>query len=401
MFSLYGFVRAREISMATRALLSSEMLLVAVCLIVLAGCGTNNNGTQICPLNSNAGTSVCNCGTSLACRAPAYVYANGIDGNIYTFPVDLNTGGLGTPTSITGVSNSLGMAALNNQFLYVSNPAATAGGTSSINAWSINSGTGTLTSIAGSPFPLGPISLSLGLSTDNTTQTLYVADAAKIDVLKADVNGALTEIAGSPFPTFSGLFLATDSQNRYLFATNDFPPAGVEAFTINSSTGALTLVPGAPFAIGGGVGSALQVGIAVDPTGSFVYTVLESTNQVAAFSISSPSGMLTPVPGSPFVCGKTPIAVVAVGHFLYVSNAGDGTLSGYSIDSSSGVLTPLASSPFAIRTGAMTIDPSGSFLFTSGAGGMLTFSINSTSGTLTQVGSLIPFAGATALAYVQ
>jgi 6-phosphogluconolactonase (cycloisomerase 2 family) len=65
------------------------------------------------------------------------------------------------------------------------------------------------------------------------------------------------------------------------------------------------------------------------------------------------------------------------------------------------VLTPLAGSPFAIRAGALTTNSSGSFLYTAGSDGMMAFKIDATSGILTQVGSAIPFAGATVLSFVQ
>jgi hypothetical protein len=60
------------------------------------------------------------------------------------------------------------MAALGNQFLYVSNPQLTLGGASSIDAWSINLGSGALTTVSGSPFSLGPLSLAAGLAADSS-----------------------------------------------------------------------------------------------------------------------------------------------------------------------------------------------------------------------------------------
>jgi hypothetical protein len=65
---------------------------------------------------------------------------------------------------------------------------------------------------------------------------------------------------------------------------------------------------------------------------SYFLAIVILTNQVAAFSIVAPGGVLNPVPGSPFPTGKTPLALAAAGHFLYVSNMMDGTLSGFSID---------------------------------------------------------------------
>jgi 6-phosphogluconolactonase len=379
--------------MANRALRLSTMSLVLSSFAALAACGSKNNPT-VCPADGCCG------GSSALCVAPQYVYANGTDGQVYVFPVDNSTGAVSSPTSISGASMSLGMATLNNQFLYVSNPSANLNQGSSIDALSINLGTGALTTVAGSPFSLGPASFSVGLATDNATQTLYVAEGGQIDALKADATGALTLLPGSPFLSGLNFYLTVDPQNRFLFATDNIVPASVFALTIDSSTGALTAVPGSPFAMGAS-GGGLQLGIVADSSGKFVYTVMQSTSQVAGFSIASPSGALTPIPGSPFSTGSAPIALATVNNFLYVSNVGDGTLSGYSIDSTTGVLTPLAGSPFAIRAGALTTNSSGSFLYTAGSDGMMAFKIDATSGILTQVGSAIPFAGATVLSFVQ
>ena len=49
----------------------------------------------------------------------------------------------------------------------------------------------------------------------------------------------------------------------------------------------------------------------------------------------------------------------------------------------------------------MTSDVLGGFLFVSGTGGMTSFKIDPMTGALTQVGAPVPFAGATALTYVQ
>ncbi|MGA2102582.1 MAG: hypothetical protein ABSG34_15860 [Candidatus Sulfotelmatobacter sp.] len=378
--------------MANRPLRLSTIFLIIASLATLAACGSSENKATACPEDG------C-CGGSAFCAAPQYVFANGLDGQVYVFPVDSTTGALESPTSTGGANTSLGMAVLNNQFLYVSNPSASLNLPSSIDAWSVNLGTGALTTVAGSPFSLEPISISVGLAVDNASQTLYVADAGRIDALTANATGALTTVAGSPFLAGDNLYLTVDPQNRFLFAADDTVPVGVLAYTIDSSTGALTAVPGSPFAASSG--TALPMGIVVDTSGSFVYLATRSSNQVVAFSIVAPSGVLNPVSGSPFSAGNGPIALATVNKFLYVSNVLDGTLSGYSIDSTTGVLTPLAGSPFAIQAGALTTDLVGNYLYSAGAGGMMAFQINGTTGMLTQVGSTIPFAGATVLTYVQ
>ena len=361
--------------------------LVAACLLALCGCGTN--GTKACNEDGCCGPGVA------ACPAPpAHLYATGLSGLVTVFPVF--NGALGTPTSITAPATTLGMVALNNQFLYISDFQ-----NSSLDAWSINFDTGALTTIPGSPFSLGQFSVGAGLAANTAASVVYVGDAGKIDALKADATGALTAVPGSPFASGTNLYLTVDPQNRFVFASDVDPPGSVFAFTADSA-GALTPVAGSPFpTIPGFVGSTKPNEIVVDSTGSFVYTGLMGTNQVAGFSIAA-SGVLTPVPGSPFSAGSGPISIATVKSFLYVANGMDGTISGYSITPVTGVLVPLAGSPFAIPAAALTTDLFGNFLYGSGAGGISALTIDSTSGGLTPVaGSPFPNGGATVLTFVQ
>ncbi len=383
--------------MATRPFHSFAVILAVIAfLLVSAGCGSNS--TVICPLG--ASSSSCGCGAgNVACIQPMYVYATG-NGQVAAFPFNQTNGALGTPLTTSGPSATFGLAALNNQFLYVSDPTLNLAGESSVDAWSIDSTTGQLTAVPNSPFALGPLSIANGLAVNTNAQVLYVADAGRIDALKIDSTGALSAINGSPFAAGSQLFLAIDPQNRFLFAADNTPPGGVLAYTLDG-TGALTPVPGSPFAIQtNNAGNVQPAQLAVDSTGSFLFAAVTGTGQVAAFSISAPSGTLTQVPGSPFTAGTQPFAVTVSGKFVYVSNLGDATVSGYSFDSTSGVLSPLNGSPFAIHAAALAASPYGGYLAASSVNGVQVYRIDPNSGALTAVGSPGADAGATALAFV-
>jgi hypothetical protein len=78
-----------------------------------------------------------------------------------------------------------------------------------------------------------------------------------------------------------------------LFVSNQ-ASSTVTAFSVAAS-GALTVVPGSPFAA---PGSALPSGMATNQAGTFLYTA-DINNEINGFSIAS-SGALTSVPGSPF-----------------------------------------------------------------------------------------------------
>jgi 6-phosphogluconolactonase len=71
--------------------------------------------------------------------------------HVLSFTIDQSTGALGTPLAITGPNQSIGMAAtLTLGHLYVSDFLNDA-----VDGFSINSSTGALTAVGGSPFPLG------------------------------------------------------------------------------------------------------------------------------------------------------------------------------------------------------------------------------------------------------
>src|SRR6516164_2279178 len=85
------------------------------------------------------------------------------------------------------------------------------------------------------------------------------------------------------------------------------------------------------------------------PTGvvEFAYVTNENVNSISGFSINA-TGALTPVSGSPFATGTSPIgiAVDPAGKFVYAANANSKNVSGYSINTSTGALTPVPGSPF-------------------------------------------------------
>jgi len=379
------------------------MAVVPIALSLSLGCGTTHT-VCVAPVSSS---SSCSCGSG-ACpiqfQADIFAAANG---QIAGFPIQFSTGALGTPTTSDGPATSAGIAVIPSIFLFASNPQA--GSTGSIEAWTFNTSTGGLTAVPGSPFSVGGVTAPAGLAiADNLGPAgpfLYVADAGKIDALQVDNGtGTLTAVPGSPFTSGTNPYLAVDPMNHFVFAADEDPPGSVGAFTINASTGALTTVPGSPFLISSNSSGSLQPGqIAVDPKGSFVYVAIPSTSQIAAFSISPSSGVLTPVPGSPFAAGSGAFAVTILDNsggkdLLYLSNRSAGTVSGYNIDPATGVLSAVAGSPFPIAADNLVSDSLG-HLYASGTSGMMVFSINPSTGALIQIGSPVAFAGATALVY--
>jgi Lactonase, 7-bladed beta-propeller len=93
--------------------------------------------------------------------------------------------------------------------------------------------------------------------------------------------------------------------------------------------------------------------MAIDPSGKFAYVANQVSNNVSAYMIDASSGALTPIAGSPFAAGQSPISIAVdlSGKFAYVTNHGANNLSAYSINPVTGALTPIAGSPFATGLG--------------------------------------------------
>jgi DNA-binding beta-propeller fold protein YncE len=137
--------------------------------------------------------------------------------------------------------------------------------------------------------------------------------------------------------------VALDSSGKFLFVANRLSN-NISAYSVDSTTGALTPVSGSPFAAGTDPYS-----LALDRLGNFLYAANQGSNNVSAFSINGSTGVLTPVNGSPFAAGTGPdsIRVDGTGEFIYVVNGGSNNVSAYAINGATGALTPISGAPFA------------------------------------------------------
>jgi len=121
--------------------LALALILLVTLLLSLAGCAPFFRGGVV-PISSGCGN---NCPPS-----PEFLYATRTD-HILVFTLDPSTGALGAPLTMTGPNQSLGMvASATLGHLYVSDFSNDA-----VDGFSINSSSGGLTAITGSPFPLG------------------------------------------------------------------------------------------------------------------------------------------------------------------------------------------------------------------------------------------------------
>lgn len=223
----------------------------------------------------------------------------------------------------------------------------------------------------------------------------YSVAAGKVTPVGAEVDLD----GGYPFS------LAVDPTGKFLFAPQPAtgapspqPPTSgtpdVWVYQINAD-GSLTPVTGAPFTFQAGGTTNTPFGVAVNPNGGYVYFTDNTADTVTAYSYSA-AGALTMV-GTPQGVGQDPtgVAVDPTGQFLYVTNANEATVSAFTINQTTGVLTAVGS---AVATGAsrslipnaIQVDPSGGYVYVSNGADatVAAFSINRTTGALTEIGSV-------------
>ena len=275
-------------------------------------------------------------------------------------------------------------------FVFVSNvPPASSSTPPSILGFVINAHTGGLTPTASSPLAV-PLAGSAPLAVSPSQRLLYapVSTAASTGLITFGVaaytidsnTGALTPISGSPFTigSTSGSRLirnmVVDPTGRFLYVY-DSSNGQIWVYTIDATSGALTPLPNAPF-----FDTRLDDGLlTVDTTGQFFYVVCTSingcrTNQINAFRFDPNSGTFASVAGSPFtIPGDTssgfrggPVPGWTTSHpsgFLYVGDTTQKDIWTYAIDSTSGALTLTASSPMHIpqNSNQLAVHPSGRF----------------------------------------
>src|SRR5215470_7173721 len=292
---------------------NAKTLATVLLLGMLAGCGRSKS-------------SCANCVPSVKLE---FLYTTALN-QIALFNIDTTNGRVTPPLGLNagtfpGPNDAEGLAAdPQARFLFVSDFAG-----SLVRVFNVDSTNGGLAEVTGSPFPLdasGP----RGLATDAGGKFLFVADfnSNQISVFNIGSNGALTRVTGSPFAVVGGSspgFLLLHPSGNFLYASNLNSPTGsISAFSINPTTGALTQIAGSPFpTVGSFPGPSIM---ANDPAGKFLYVSLSGTananNQVAAFTVNSSTGALTPIAGSPVTVGRDPqgLAVTPDGKFLFIAD---------------------------------------------------------------------------------
>jgi 6-phosphogluconolactonase len=190
--------------------------------------------------------------------------------------------------------------------------------------------------------------LAVGISTSMQAQAIGIYTINT-------TSGVLTPVTGSPLALYTGKAstativtptgLLITPNNSYVYAS--LGTLGVQVLTLGSggalSTGsAVTLLP--PFSTST---SPTDQGVASDPNSAFLF-VAETNTGLRAFSIGT-GGTLSEISGSPYAVGTGPTAVIldATGSYVYVANKGSNNISAFTLTAASGKLAAVAGSPFS------------------------------------------------------
>ena len=167
-----------------------------------------------------------------------FAFANGVLSLVPETPVSSGQGGGALGLAVDG----------SDQFLYVTNPSATnpppnQATIGNISGFNIDRTSGALTPILGSPFTStvggqGPTTITI----DPTGRLVYaVTPGSSLSVWCFEItstNGQLVAVTDSPFSVAAGgLFALFDPSGRFFYIGSAI---GIEAYTYNPSTGALT-----------------------------------------------------------------------------------------------------------------------------------------------------------------
>jgi 6-phosphogluconolactonase len=347
---------------------------------------------------------VLSCGGSSRPAGLVLVISQGA-ADVTSYGIDLNTGTLTHINSAAPVpANTIPTAIVLDpagSFAYVA-AQASGGAPGSISAYSVAS-SGKL-SPAGNSTATGvnPVALAM----DKGGHFLFVANQGNIPAQPPDIsvfsiaaNATLTAVPGSPFqliPATPGSSVAPSGvaitpSGVFLYVSNSGENS-LSGFKVDSSSGALTAVPGSPFATGSS-----PIGVAIDPSGKYLYVANEGSNNVSAFEVcasalpgcSATDGSLVSVTGSPFSAGLGPISLAAdpSGNFVYVADTNSNQLSAYRINLSTGALTPLTTPTESTGTNPtfVAVHPGGNFVYVpnSGSDSISGFRLTTQSGVLT------------------
>lgn len=220
----------------------------------------------------------------------------------------------GTPFAVAPAANDAGVTgiAASSTYLYVTVFTGSSSTGGSIGAYTVDSTTGVLTSVPGSPFSIGPYAGPYNVVYDPlgfvyvTVTDTQVNGAVYIEGFAVNsTTGALTALPGGPTVTSGYFWPVLDSSGQFLFS--GATGSQIEEFQVDSSTGNLTAVNGTSASV---FPPLLVYGETLYATTDSPYGGTGGPPSIAAFSIDESTGALTQISGSPFLASGSPIVTI-------------------------------------------------------------------------------------------
>jgi 6-phosphogluconolactonase len=341
-------------------------LVIGTALFLMTACGGGTNSDEV-PKNFTP-------------TAVGYV-ANLLDNTVTSFLLDEATGALGNAAnSSTGSKPAFPAATPDGHFLFVSNS-----GDGTISRFLLD-GNGGMRSAGPAVVLANPLARPYDLAVAPSGKFLYVGTMPNaVEVFSIDgQTGGLLAIQGSPFAVSSEASqIVIAHSGRFMYALGDHSDA-IYMFSVDGSTGVLStlgtlhtgldpaglaispsdrhLVIGTNFTEKMFVYGIDSAGIlqqtpiseapsglsamhpAFSPDGRLVFTEDPYTNKILAYTFDTTTGVITPVPGSPFLDNQSPtsVAVSSGGNILVVSRLNPGHVASFRIDTKTGALSPIS-----------------------------------------------------------
>jgi 6-phosphogluconolactonase len=324
--------------------------------------------------------------TSTATATVGFLFVtNNADGQLSEFSRDTSSGQL-TLLGTTAVGAAPGPAGLaltpSTSFLYVANASDV-----TIREFSVNTSTGALAAIGSVSDGNGSSPQQIAI--DPSGSFLYVTNSGNGSISQYSIasNGTLNAngtFSGSGLTQPIGIAAGPTATGGVYVAD---PGSGmVMSFRIQPA-GSLTLVNSVPSL---GTSQGQPRGVAVDPTGAFVYVTDIAGGVVSVFSVGASNSLafLASYPTAAATNQPFDLALAdnSAGLFLYTTNQIVNTVSDFAV--TDGVLTFQATTTGVSTPVGIATDPTGSFVYVanSGTGQIAGYSVNSDS-TLSAIGT--------------
>lgn len=305
--------------------------------------------------------------------ATTFVYATNFDDNSvsqYSIANDGTLTALATGTVSTDKQPFSISVEPTGEFVYVSNYSS-----STVSQFRIGTD-GTLSKIGTGSVATGASPNAVTI--DPSNKHAYVANLGEntISQYNIELDGALSPMATPKVPAGSNVAtVVVDPTGKFAYAGNwganaPQPPAGpstISQYTISQTDGSLTPISGAATV---GTGSGPNA-IVIDPSGKYLYVANFGDNNIGQYTINA-DGTLSPLtnvgaPAGLVSSGLQPdgIAIDPTGHYVYTANKGDGTVSQFTVGNDGGLVPMTTAHVFTNGNGpsAVMVDPTGQYVY--------------------------------------